>query len=136
MRLIVILALHCFAMCVSANAQPFTVEVIKPSPRFVVIVEQPTASAVATQDGAYLVMFTAKWCGPCQAWKRSQLPRLESAGHRVTVVDVDQDSQWKIERVPTFWVVDRTTRKPLRKFIGAASADVLLPLITVRPSVN
>jgi thiol:disulfide interchange protein len=79
-------------------------------------------------------MFTAKWCVPCQTWKRNQLARLQAAGHQVTIVDIDSDPRWNVSTVPTFWVVERSTRKPIRKFTGTTSADVLLPLL--RQSAN
>lgn len=98
---------------------------------------RPTGRYAATtttvsEDGCYLVVFTASWCGPCQAWKRVHLPTLESAGHKVRVVDIEQDNRWHVVTVPTFWVVDRQTKKTVRTFRGATSAEELLPLLKVR----
>jgi thiol:disulfide interchange protein len=134
MRWLAATVLVCFALCVNAHAQQFTVEVIQPAQPIVVIVERAKTTISTAQQGPYLVMFTAKWCVPCQAWKRNQLARLQAAGHQVTIVDIDSDPRWNVSTVPTFWVVERATRKPIRKFTGTTSADVLLPFL--RQSAN
>ena len=100
------------------------------SPGFVVTETQQ--SEVASESGCYLVVFTTASCSPCQAWKRNHLPRIESLGHKVRIIDVDRDSTWRVTTVPTFWVVDRATKKVVRTFVGITSADTLLPLIKAK----
>ena len=34
------------------------------------------AAAEPADSGFYVVMFSARWCGPCQAYKRTTLPQL------------------------------------------------------------
>ena len=54
----------------------------------------PPASG-GVQDGQqyYVVMYSATWCGPCQGWKRNELPKMKAAGVSVTVVDCDKEPQ-------------------------------------------
>lgn len=81
----------------------------------------------------YLVVFTASWCGPCKQWKQSEKPKL--SGVAITTVDVDAEPQWGVGTVPSFWICDRATRKPLKKFTGSTSAATLLKeLGTLSPS--
>lgn len=92
----------------------------------------PSIADEPVQSGCYLVAFTTEYCSDCQRWERDQLPTLESAGHKVTFVDAEFDDRWRVEYVPTFWVVDRRTKKVVRRFVGLTKAEVLLPLIKVR----
>ena len=80
----------------------------------------------------YVVAFTATWCGPCRQWKSSTVPaELAAAGYEITYVDIDQERDWGISRVPTFWVVDRETRKPKKKIVGKITlADVQRATVT------
>lgn len=78
----------------------------------------------AKESGRYLVVFTASWCGPCQQWKANERPKLQ--GVSITTVDIDEQKQWGVTTVPTFWIVDRATRKPLKKYTGSTSAATLL----------
>ena len=49
-----------------------------------------------------VVVWTADWCGPCQRWKRIELPALLKAGYKVTVKDYDTDDPPKsVKSVPT-----------------------------------
>lgn len=78
----------------------------------------------AKESGRYLVVFTASWCGPCKQWKANERPKL--SGVSITTVDIDEQKQWGIDRVPSFWIVDRETRKPIKKLSGYRAADELL----------
>ena len=56
----------------------------------------------ATDDEYYAVMFTAKWCGPCQDYKNSgRLDRLKQK-FATTVVDIDEQPEWR-QRVPALF---------------------------------
>jgi len=82
-----------------------------------------TAKSEPVKPDRYLVVFTASWCGPCQQWKAAEKGKLN--GVDITTVDIDQDKQWGISTVPTFWVVDRATRQPVKKYTGYTSANTL-----------
>ena len=73
------------------------------------------ALAVAEPASHYVVMFTADWCGPCQKWKREELPKLTAAGIRVEMIDIDRNKatakQFGITTVPAFQVATEATRK-------------------------
>lgn len=92
--------------------------------------QEPLAPQVKKDSSNYLVAFTASWCGPCQRWKRDELPNLTAAGIDVTIVDVDKEPQWRISSLPTFWVVERATRQPKQKLVGFTDSGVLLKLTT------
>ena len=63
----------------------------------------------------YVVMFTASWCGPCQKWKREELPKLTAAGIRVEMIDIDRNKatakQFGVTTVPAFQIATESTRK-------------------------
>lgn len=83
------------------------------------------------ESGTYLVVFTASWCGPCQQWKQNERPKLN--GVTITTVDIDKEKQWGVGTVPSFWIVDRETRKPIKKLTGYTSADTLLDALLAEP---
>ncbi len=106
--------------CLQAPIFPVTAKEEKPGP--------------VKESGTYLVVFTASWCGPCQQWKANEKPKLD--GVAVTTVDIDEQRQWGVTTVPSFWVVDRATRKPLKKFTGSTSAATLLKeLQPIQPQI-
>lgn len=78
----------------------------------------------AKESDRYLVVFTASWCGPCKQWKANERPKLQ--GVSITTVDIDEQRQWGVTTVPSFWIVDRATRKPIKKLTGYRSAEKLL----------
>jgi hypothetical protein len=130
------------ALCIPADAQslvtssggrsivisgsaPKTAEVAKP------VIEQPRASVVhppiARQESpTYIVAFTSASCGPCRSWKSVEFPKLEAIGMIPRIIDVNSEPQWGVTRVPEFWVVDRKTRRALKKFKGYTEAAILL----------
>ena len=76
------------------------------------------------ESGRYLVVFTTVNCGPCRQWKANEKPKL--TGQLITMVDADEQPQWEVVEVPSFWIVDRATRKPIKKLTGYRSAETLL----------
>lgn len=88
--------------------------------------EQPAKTR--QQEPYYFVMFTASWCGPCKAWKQAGPRDLQAAGYQLTIVDIDQETQWKKDAptVPRFWLVDRATRKPVFKWIGSTPPTAMI----------
>lgn len=56
-----------------------------------------------------VIMVSASWCGPCQAWKRGPVPTdLENKGWTLVVADVTED-QWKhikVSSYPTYRIYD------------------------------
>jgi len=78
----------------------------------------------------YLLMFTADWCGPCQAWKKSgKKKQIEDIGVSVTLVDMDKNPQYRIaggplpivDRYPTFWLMVPPNQKPVKVWVGTVS---------------
>lgn len=108
---------------------------------------QPPASSGDQEESYYLVMYSATWCGPCQNWKRNELPKLKAAGVPVTIVDCDKDPQWNkarravdsktgktvvipgVSAYPTFAVVRKSDRFPVASFVGPVSARQILEKI-------
>lgn len=77
----------------------------------------------------YIVMFTADWCGPCRNWKSNGGPEtIRAAGYNLTIVDIDKSPKWKskVDKLPTFWLVDHATRNPQYRYIGTTPAETLL----------
>jgi thiol-disulfide isomerase/thioredoxin len=46
-----------------------------------------------------LVIFSASWCGPCQVFKKNELPKLKKQFSNYEVVDVDKEKQRWTENV-------------------------------------
>jgi hypothetical protein len=92
------------------------------------VVQPITQQVVETPEetGCYLVMFTASWCSPCQSWKKTNKSKIVAAGHGVTEVDCSNGNSWGVSSLPSFWIVDRKTKKPIKKYVGTVSADTLL----------
>ena len=93
------------------------IELTKPLPQASDLPATHGANALAVAEPAshYVVMFTADWCGPCQKWKREELPRLTAAGIRVEMIDIDRNKatakQFGVTTIPAFQVATESTRK-------------------------
>ena len=76
----------------------------------------------------YVVMFTASWCGPCQAYKNSDKFTQLKSRFPVTVVDVGVDRQWAkhVSTVPTFWLARRSDRKVLTRYTGSTDVSIFV----------
>jgi thiol-disulfide isomerase/thioredoxin len=81
----------------------------------------------------YTVVFTASWCQPCLQYNQSgKLKHLQDR-MPVTVVDIDEQPQWKkgnakrpaVTRLPTFWLVDYETRQPVQIWVGSTDAEII-----------
>lgn len=112
-----------------------TTPVVAATPRPVAhpVAVAPTAKS---QTSTYVVAFTASWCSPCRSWKSTELPKLQAFGVPVTIVDVDQQPQWGVSSLPSFWIVDRKTRRALRKFTGYTAAVTLRSNETPSPQAK
>jgi thiol-disulfide isomerase/thioredoxin len=79
-----------------------------------------------------LVMFTASWCVPCQAWKRDHLTGTEKL-LPVEQIDIDKHPETRrprtidgkpvaaIAKVPTFWLIKRGELAPTQVWTGGRS---------------
>jgi len=86
-----------------------------------------TCPAEEPPSDYYVVMFTAKWCGPCRAYKSSgHLERLQSRVP-VTIVDIDDCPEWReyVPRVPAFWLARRSDRRRLKSWQGATHVETV-----------
>lgn len=99
--------------------------------------EQPKVEPV--QVVRQVVMFTASWCGPCQNFKRIELPKLEALGFKVgtakdcdiIICDIDthlkDKAKFNIGAVPQFILFEN--KKEVIRLIGYQTADTIQGLL-------
>lgn len=114
---------------VEVSPAVFQVSVEQAQPAVVVVKDEQAETVKAPEKPYYIVMFTASWCQPCQTWKNNGNPqKIRNAGYNFTPVDIDENPQWKskVDRYPTFWIVDHATRNPQFKFIGSTPSETII----------
>lgn len=87
-------------------------------------------------------VFSATWCGPCQAYKpivNEAIPEIEARGYEVSIIDVDKDvteanltSRYNIRGVPTTVIVHEDDTNTV--LVGKQSKETLLnslPAVTI-----
>jgi thioredoxin 1 len=81
----------------------------------------------------YVVVFTAKWCGPCKIMK-PRIKELGEAGYIVYFVDVDDSEQaarkFNVSSLPTTVVMENG--KELDRFVGIVSKDRITRIAKTR----
>ena len=117
--------LHC--MLSLLVCQQFTVSVEPILPVFTVDVEAAEKTSPPERKPVYFVLFATRSCSPCKRWQRDELPKIVAAGYQVIIVDVDQESQWGVSRVPEIWRCRRSTSTRIgAPFKGFTRAEKLL----------
>jgi thiol-disulfide isomerase/thioredoxin len=85
-----------------------------------------------------VVVISASWCGPCQRFKREQLPALLKSGCEVEVLDYDKDKlPERVRSVPTILIylqgrgTDGHTPnyRKIKTLTGYRTTDSILSLI-------
>jgi len=119
------------------------VETQKPDPKTTLLIPEHPA-VVAPSPRAYLAMFTATYCGPCQRWKNAEKHRIEAAGYTVREYEMTNSANRsrygaKISGYPAFVVVDWNTGKWLSApHIGYLDSGTAIAMLgtSAQPVVN
>ena len=93
----------------------------------------------------YLVLFTASWCQPCQAYKARTLPALKQK-FDVIETDMDKNPEWwrarvvtvdgkkqtvqGVAKIPTVWLVRRSDKMPVARWQGGATVAQVQAALT------
>jgi len=85
--------------------------------------------ALASNNDAVLLEFTAEWCGPCRVMAPT-IERLVSAGYPVRQIDVDRDARtaarFRVDSVPCFVML--VDGHEVERVTGAVSHDRLIQM--------
>jgi len=82
-----------------------------------------------------LVVYSAKWCGPCKAYKPT-LEAIKALGYKVVIVDIDNKTaspaefrNFKYKYVPTSFFYNSDTKTIVRTKVGQLTRlDILSTL--------
>lgn len=90
-------------------------------------VQKPTPPAVqvVTSTKPWLVMYTGKYCGPCQQWKRTEKSKVEAAGYKVIVTE---DLPPGVSLIPTFKIMNGEGNQ-VSQHTGFTAASALIGLL-------
>ena len=86
------------------------------------------ARPIEGRDVYQIVVVSAKGCGPCQRFKREQLPTLMKSGCTVQVLDFDTDAiPHGVKAVPTIIVMYKGGER--KRFTGYQTAATILKVV-------
>jgi len=96
------------------------------------------AANIQAEENRAMLIFSAKWCGPCQRMKNEVFPLLrnEMRPWKVYRVDIDTHKEvtrkWKVDGVPTIIFVKLVPNNhavPIRREVGFKSVRYLRQLL-------
>ena len=96
---------------------------------------KPAAPVPARRKQDYVVMFSAKWCGPCQTAKLNEVVQIKSQGIPVRVIDITEETEWasKASRLPTWWICDGETQTRIGDpIVGRVQASMIVEKLRSR----
>lgn len=110
---------------------------------FPIEIEQSKSPIVVTQEqevktalkGIEVLIFKAKWCGPCNSTAMQQLPKdLRAKGIAVRIIDIDASpeltTKYNIEQIPTTIVLQ--DGKVIEQKVGVIEDSLLILKIIAR----
>lgn len=88
--------------------------------------EQPNTTVIDTEYE--VVICSAKWCSPCQVYKKSGKIEKIRTKYRVAEVDTDERKDWAAllhDGIPAVWLIRKSDRIPIKKWAGTVDLETI-----------
>ncbi len=97
-------------------------------------VAEPPPTLVAVKAGPTFMIFSAPWCGPCQAMRANVYPKVNFSGYALREINGDEHpkllQQFNVKSYPTLLVIDGDGHEMWRQ-AGSTDAETIKAVLAV-----